>query len=93
MNGYCSPLPNAQGNSRFLPPCSNNAFNLGFNSHIRGFNVEDSFVSSHVFPGKAQLGNESGANGPIYTWNDGMTVIELNKRYNRNGMFIVQSGL
>lgn len=84
---YCAGTPYARGNNHYLPMCSNNKFGLGFDSHIRGHNTRHELTRSHVFPGTEQLGNESGANGPIFIFNDGVNFTELKRRYDGYGPY------
>ena len=73
--------------------CSNNAFDLGFNSHIRMPNQPPYLPVSHVFPGVAQLGDEAGANGPTFIQNNSHSpIIELKRRYDQKGAYRVYSG-
>jgi hypothetical protein len=93
MSKYCSPLPYECVNNLYLPMCSNNAFDLGFNSHIRMPNQPPYLTVSHVFPGVAQLGDEAGANGPIFIQNNSHSpIIELKRRYDQKGAYRVYSG-
>lgn len=64
MDWQCNAQLKQSSQHYYMPPCGTNNFNLGYLSHIRG--EGNGPIPSHVFPGTAQLGNESGANGPIF---------------------------
>ncbi len=69
------------GQHLYSPPCNVYSFDNGFNSHIRGSGI-GILSNSKVFPGVLQLGNESGANGPLWVDNtDQGVMVELNRRY------------
>lgn len=63
-------------------------FDAGYDSHIRGNG--SGFTPHAYFPGRQQIGNESGANGPLYAARPsaGM-VIEINRRHVRGGPYRV----
>lgn len=69
----------------YSPVCGMDKFDNGFNSHIRGTGT-GLIHGTKVFPGVRQLGNEAGANGPIYIDNpDQGLIIALNRRYQGPG--------
>jgi hypothetical protein len=81
MNNQCVPKFGGDGINKYMPQCTNGRFRDGTYSHIRG-DGSDLQPYSKVFPGTAPLGNESGANGPIYVYNgDGGPVIIIRRRY------------
>jgi hypothetical protein len=88
VHPYCSPRVMGRGSNNYLPRCSFESANNGFNSHIRG--QDSGPYKSSVFPGTranvGQYGNESGANGPIWIFNDGVgPAVELKRRYDNRG--------
>ena len=88
MSRYCSPEVYGLINGKYLPMCSNNKFDLGFESHIRGVNRENHLTVSSVFPGREMLGNEAGgANASIFIENygDRGPLVELKRRYDSRG--------
>jgi hypothetical protein len=84
MNNRCVPIFDGSGVHKYMPECTNGRFRDGTYSHIRGDGVDLQPVSK-VFPGKGQLGNESGANGPIYTYNPDQGPIIIIKRRHDGG--------
>lgn len=87
--GFCMPMLH-NGVHKFMPGCTNGRFRDGAYSHIRGDGV-DLAPKSKVFPGTMQIGNESGANGPIYITNPDYGHIEiLKRRYNGTPGFTVR---
>lgn len=80
-NNQCVPKFGNDGVSKYMPQCTNGRFRDGTYSHIRGDGV-DLQPHSKVFPGTGQLGNESGANGPIYVYNgDAGPLIIIKRRH------------
>lgn len=80
--GFCKPIFHHDGQRKFMPQCTNGRFRDGAYSHIRG-DGSDLAPKTKVFPGTMQIGNESGANGPIYIYNPDYGHLEiLKRRYN-----------
>jgi hypothetical protein len=88
MSFYCSPNQIGNGPNKYLPKCSFNDFDNGFQSHIRG--VGYGLYNGAIFPGTIQPGNLSGANGPIFIENDGVgPLVELKRNYDGKGQYNV----
>lgn len=77
--GICKPIFRHNGHQKSMPMCTNGRFRDGAYSHIRG-DGSDLYPTSKVFPGTMQIGNESGANGPIYIYNPDYGHLEILKR-------------
>jgi len=55
-------------------------FDSGYASAIRGQGY--GYTNTHVFPGTQQIGNEAGANGPLYAQNpDRGFIVIVNRAY------------
>ncbi len=81
MATFCGPQFRRDGYRLLRSECSDGAFNNGYMSHIRG-RGSGLYPHTHVFPGTMQVGNESGANGPIYVSNpDVGNIIEIKRNY------------
>jgi len=80
----CVPIFDGSGVHKYMPSCTNGRFRDGAYSHIRGDGVDLEHISK-VFPGTGQLGNESGANGPIYTYNGDVGPLIILKRRHDGG--------
>lgn len=80
----CTPKFHGPQNHTYLPQCALGNFQDGYYSQIRGTG-SGLFDRSAVFPGTAQLGNESGVNMPIFNVNaDRGVLIKIRHRYDGN---------
>jgi hypothetical protein len=80
----CSPKFHGAENHMYQPKCMVGNFQDGYYSQIRGTG-SGIFENSHVFPGTAQLGNESGVNMGIFNSNPDIgPLIKIRHRYNGN---------
>jgi len=74
-NYYCS-----NNECTVYDQCLPHQFNSGYHSHIRGAGSGN--FPHKIFPGTQQVGNESGANGPLYASNpnEGL-IVEVDRRH------------